>query len=121
MKAYHIIKLDNMEYDVLLVMCNANSPMDYLTEIDNDIKEEKIKGNILIDEILHVGNTDKRFIKVVTQENKGIKDSEMEFVRIDRNSPLRKSACSYLRENNLIRYSILSDIQKRMISKGISI
>ena len=54
MKMYNIIKLENLDYDSLVIMCNANSPIDYLPLIYNELKKSNIEGKIIIDEILHV-------------------------------------------------------------------
>lgn len=121
MKMYDIIKLQNLEYDGLVIMCNANSPIDSLSSIYMELKNQNVEGKILIDEILHVGNTDKRFIGFEFKHNQDQRDIEMKFVNLRKDNILRKISCEYLRENNLVQYSILSSIQKRMIDKGIAI
>lgn len=121
MKMYDIIKLENLEYAGLVIMCNANSPIDSLSSIYTELKDKNVEGKILIDEILHVGNTDKRFISFEFRNNQEQIDVEMKFTNIQKDNILRKISCEYLRKNDLVQYSILSSIQKRMICKGISI
>lgn len=121
MKMYDIIKLDNLEYNSLVIICNANSPVDYLPSIYNELKEKNIEGKILIDEILHVGNTNKRFISFEFDNDISLKDIKMNFVNIKKDNELRKISCEYLRKNDLLEYSILSSIQKRMMRRGIAI
>lgn len=121
MKMYDIIKLDNLEYNSLIMICNANSPVDYLSSIYKELKERNIQGKILIDEILHVGNTDKRFISFEFNNKLSLNDIKMNFVNINKSNELRKISCEYLRKNHLLDYSILSSIQKRMMQKGIAI
>lgn len=120
MKNYNIIKLDNdMECVNLVIMCSANSPFDYIEEIKDDLIKYNAKGEIIIDQILHVGNTNKRFISM-KYEN-GDFEINHNFANISKGSSLRKISCNYLKENKLVEYSILTSIQKRMINKGIAI
>lgn len=122
MKKYSIVRLNNdLEYTNLVIMCNANSPFDYIAMIKEDLMKNNIKGKIIIDQILHVGNTNKRFISMVYDKDNLEKDKELEFVNISKGSLIRKISCDYLRENGLIEFSILTSIQKRMLNKGISI
>lgn len=121
MKMYDIIKLQNSEYASLVIICNAKSPVDYLSSIYSELKEKNISGKIVIDEILHVGNNNKRFISFNFNSTESIEQIELNFVNIKKDNELRKITCDYLRENNLLEYSILTSIQKRMITKGISI
>ena len=120
MKEYNILKLDsNEEYVNLIIMCNANSPFDYMEMIKDDLIKSNIEGKIIIDQILHVGNTNKRFIGI--DYKNGNLEINHDFVNISKGSLLRKVSCDYLKENKLIDYSILTSIQKRMIIKGIAI
>lgn len=122
MKKYNIIKLDScLEYNDLIIMCNANSPFDYINEIEEDILKLNDERVILIDQILHVGNTDKRFIKFSYELDDTKVNRKCEFVNIPKRSELREISCNYLKENKLVDYSILTSIQKRMINKGITI
>lgn len=122
MKKYSIVRLNNdLEYTNLVIMCNANSPFDYIAMIKEDLMKNNINGKIIIDQILHVGNTNKRFISMVYDKDNLEKDKELEFVNISKGSLIRKISCDYLRENGLIEFSILTSIQKRMLNKGISI
>lgn len=115
-KEYNIIRLEeNLEYSNLVIMCNANSPLDYIQIIKEDLAKIKTNGKVLIDQILHVGNTNKRFISL------DYKSNEIQFVDIPKKELYRKISCDYLRESNLVEYSILTSIQKRMIKKGMKI
>ena len=119
MDKYNIIDLENSDYDILVIMYTANSPMDILSLIYDDLKSRKSTCKILIDEILHVGNTEKRFISL--DFNKDEQFSNIKFVNVNKGDVIRKISCKYLNDNNLIEYSILSSIQKRMMSKGIAL
>lgn len=121
MKMYAVIKLENSEYNSLVIMCNANSPIDYLSSIYTELIEQKAEGKILIDEILHVGNTEKRFISFEFNIDQKQENIELKFVKVKKDNILRKISCEYLRKNDLLEYSILSSIQKRIMGKGIAI
>ena len=59
---YKIVPLENEQtYSYLVIMCTSHSPYDYISDIYQKLDASKA-GFILIDQILHVGNTEKRFI-----------------------------------------------------------
>lgn len=119
MKNYIIISLeDKSECTNLVIICDANSPYEYMNLIYNELKEMKVNGKILIDQILHVGNTEKRFISF---NYTGSDTEKLSYEYVSKDSICRKISCKFLKDENLIDSSILSSIQKRMIKKGISI
>lgn len=117
-KAYKIIPLENQEYAYLIILCNANSPYDYINDILKEL-DGKSSEKVLIDQMLHVGNNEKRFITFKCDDQNSV--LEKRFVRIKKDSPLRRTSCEFFRGNEIIENSILSSIQKRMIKKGIVI
>ncbi|EOU2128457.1 type II toxin-antitoxin system RnlB family antitoxin [Clostridium perfringens] len=120
MKEYNILKLyDDTECINLVIMCNANSPFDYIEMIKDDLIKCKLEGKIIIDQILHVGNTKKRFISMKYENGEFMINHDFE--NISKGSLVRRVSCNYLKENKLVDYSILTSIQKRMINKGITI
>lgn len=72
----------------------------------------------MIDQFLHTGNTQKRFLAFDVIDGKLLNEN---FAYIKKDSKYRKATCDFLRESDLIKGSILTSIQYRMISKGISI
>ena len=117
-KAYKIVPLENQEYAYLIILCNANSPYDYINDILKEL-DSKSSEKVLIDQMLHVGNNEKRFITFKCDGQNSV--SEKQFVRIKKDSPLRRTSCEFFRGNEVIENSILSSVQKRMIKKGIVI
>lgn len=116
-KSYEILKLTNDEYNYFLViMCNAVSPYNIINDLIKNI--ETPKGKIIIDQFLHVGNTDKRFWSV-EYENREITISN--FVHIKKDSNYRRKSCKFLKDRIELENSILTNIQKRMIKKGLTI
>lgn len=119
MKKYNIIKLNNdSQYACLILLCNANSPYDYLEQIADELVKIKVGGEILIDQILHSGNNQKRFIAFELNDGRLVNG---EYREIKKDSVYRKTACEYLKTSKLVDSSILTSIQKRMSNKGIVI
>lgn len=115
---YKIVPLeDELTYAYLIIICTSHSPYDYITDISKELDATR-SGTILIDQILHVGNTDKRFIAFQYNGNE-IKNGD--FVSIKKDSKIRKLTCDFLNDAELVDGSILTSIQSRMIKKGIVI
>lgn len=115
---YKIVPLENEQmYVYLIILCSSNSPYDYIGDISKKLDTAK-SGAILIDQILHVGNTEKRFMAFQYNGNE-IKNGD--FVTIKKDSKIRKLTCDFLNTSGLIDDSILTSIQSRMIKKGIAI
>lgn len=115
-KLYEMLKLTNDEYSYLVVMCNTVSPCNIVNEL---IKVAELpKGRIIVDQFLHVGNTDKRFWMFEYEDNK---ITISNFVHVKKDSDYRRKSCEILRNNIELENSILTTIQKRMIKKGIII
>lgn len=119
MKAYKLLKLNSdTEYVYLVVMCTANSPYDYLDSISIDLGKINFSGKVLLDQMMHTGNTEKRFIKFDFDKHNLLNG---EYVNIKKDSSYRKTVCEYLQNSNYLDGSILTSIQRRMIQKGITI
>lgn len=73
---------------------------------------------ILFDQILHVGNTEKRFM---TFQFNGNEINNGDFVIIRKDNKIRKLTCDFLNDAGLVDSSVLTSIQSRMIKKGIAI
>ena len=115
---YKIIPLEDEQiYTYLIIICTSHSPYDYIDDISKKLDTTK-SGTILIDQILHVGNTEKRFMAFQFNGNE-IKNGD--FVNIKKDSKLRKLTCDFLNDTGLVDSSILTSIQSRMIKKGIVI
>lgn len=112
MKKIQVIKFDKeSRYEYLIIGLNEESFFNHKEEIKN-ICNESI---VLIDQILHTGNTNKRFVRFDCRTGK------IKFVSIPEKSEYRRLACTHLRENNLVNNSILTSTQKQMINDGFSI
>lgn len=118
MDKYMIIPLqDDSMYSKMIIMCDANSPFVYIPNILIDLHKEDINGKILVDQLLHSGNTEKRFFCIDMSSN----ENHYYSLHISKDSQYRKIACEYLKNKDFVEHSILTSIQKRMINKGIAI
>lgn len=57
------------DYDALVVINSIDSPLILLKELKEYLNRTNIIGTILIDQILHSGNTNERYIYVNFEEN----------------------------------------------------
>lgn len=56
---YKIVPLeDEQTYAYLIIICTPHSPYDYIGDISKNLDATR-QGTILVDQILHVGNTEK--------------------------------------------------------------
>lgn len=101
----------------LVIICTSHSPYDYIDDISKKLDVSK-SGAILIDQILHAGNTEKRFMAFEFNGNE-IKNGD--FVNIKKDSEIRRLTCNFLNDTGLVDSSTLTSIQSRMIKKGIAI
>ena len=63
-KDFEVIDLaENLEYNYLVVLCKSESPYEFLDGIAHSLNSQIGDCKILIDEILHVGNTEKRYME----------------------------------------------------------
>ncbi len=115
---YKIVPLEGEQtYAYLVIICTSHSPYDYIGDISKNLDVKK-PGTILIDQILHVGNTEKRFMSF---QFNGTEIKNGDFVKIRKDSKIRKMTCNFLNDTGLVNSSTLTSIQSRMIKKGIAI
>ena len=115
---YKIVPLEGEQtYAYLIIICTPHSPYDYIGDISKNLDAAK-QGTILVDQILHVGNTEKRFM---TFQFNGNEINNGDFVSVKKDSKIRKLTCDFLNDAGLVDSSVLTSIQSRMIKKGIAI
>ena len=116
-----IIKSMSGTYAAVIVIKTSDSPFDYLDSISECLKNQKIDGRVLIDELLHSGNGEERFIEAMF--SKGSFDaSSFKFAHISKKDGLRSVICDWLREDpERLEYTDLSMAQQKMILSGLNI
>lgn len=119
---FRIIQLDLEKYSAIVYSCSYDSPISYLLDIENQIKELGIKeGYILFDTLLSKGNISTRFFEAKFENGKFIKQS-FQNIEVAKRSEIRKKASEFYRESGLnINNSLLTGVQKRIISKGLAL
>lgn len=116
---FEIVNGDNSVYDYILILLSSNAPtyglrnhVDFLSDYS---------GKILLDNLLHVGNTGDRFIEYMVKNGQVIIETR-KVVSIDRKSKLRKQSNSVIKSHeNIVANSILNNTQKKLLLAGISI
>ena len=68
---FHIIKIDLEKYSAIIYSCSYDSPVSYLFDIENKVKELGIEeGYILFDTLLSKGNISTRFFEAKFEDGK---------------------------------------------------
>lgn len=118
---FDIIKLKEEEMKLLIIMKANDSPFEYMDEIKERLIMLHYSGILVIDSLLHSGNTEERFIKGFF-DGLAFEHTKFSFENVPKKSVLRKYMCEYLRsEEELLRYSGLSSQQQNLILKGFVI
>lgn len=117
---FDVIELDSTsDFSYLLVLKSHTAPSHWL-------KTEKIfdlnfSGQIILDRMLHVGNSKDRFI-IYSICDGNIQNYNGKVLELDRKDPLRVLSNSVLRNYpELVSNSILNSTQKKLLLHGLSI
>lgn len=62
MNNFEITVLKKEKENILIFMKTSEPPFDFLEEMETALTDIHYKGNVVIDELLHSGNNDERFI-----------------------------------------------------------
>lgn len=118
MKNYNLLKVDNEKFSMLVVMQTYEAPFQYLDDISDYLKEERYNGYVLIDELLHSGNNEERFISGYF-DGKKFDLNTFSFERIARQDLIREYSDKILSgDPDIINYSILNNVQKKLLNSG---
>ena len=118
MNNFDIVNLDNKEIKLLVIMKTSDSPFDFVNELQEQLRTLDFSGLFVIDELLHSGNNDERFISGFFDGN-SFDNSKFKFENIDKKSIIRSYMCNYLKSDlEVLNYSSLTDKQQKLISHG---
>lgn len=118
MNDFEIINLEETELKILIIMKTCDSPFDYMDELQEQLRMIKFSGTFMIDELLHSGNNDERFISGFF-DGDSFDNSKFKFENITKKNPIRNYVCQYLQVNlDVLEYSGLTEIQQKLISRG---
>ena len=117
---FHIQQIDFDNYSVIVYSGSYDSPLSYLLDIEKQIRELGIgDGYILFDTLLSKGNISTRFFEAKFKDGKFIKSS-FKNIEVAINSEIRKKACEFYKESGInLNNSLLTEVQKTTINKGI--
>jgi predicted AAA+ superfamily ATPase len=121
MNDFEILTTDNEKYNILIIMKTYEAPLNYLDEIAKKLRELQFRGVVLIDELMHSGNNNDRFIKGFF-DGENFDKNAFSFEMVDRRNEIRKYSCDLLRKDpEIFDFSGLNEAQKKLINKGLYI
>lgn len=120
MKPYVLKKIRDKEYSALIIGIAHESPLSYLETLEDELKNNDIEGNILIDCLLHNGNSKDRFIKIYFDDIFDMTSAVI--VDLARDNFLRQYSSRVLSEYpEIVANSILNKFQKNLLNNKISL
>ena len=121
MNNFDLVELNDEDLELLIVMKTNESPFEYIQEFQAKLMEIAFSGKVIIDGLLHSGNTEERFISGFF-DGLTFDNSKFKFENIERKSAIRNYICDYLKsDEELLLYSGLTTKQQKLISKGCTI
>jgi hypothetical protein len=118
MNNFDIVNIDDNDAKILIVMKTSDSPFDFVNEFQEQLKTIGFSGLIVIDELLHSGNNEERFISGFF-DGDSFDNSKFRFQDIAKKSIIRSYICNYLKSDlEVLSYSSLTDKQQKLISHG---
>ncbi len=118
MEYFDIVNLDDQDIKILVVMKTSDSPFDFVKELQEQLKMMEYSGLFIIDELLHSGNNEERFIRGFF-DGYSFDNSKFRFEKIAKRSVIRSYICNYLKSDlEVLNYSSLTDKQQKLISHG---
>ena len=118
MNNFDMIVISAEKENILVVMKTSEPPFDYLAEIEASLRERCYIGVVMIDELLHSGNTEERFIQGYF-DGVQFDGEKFAFELVPKKSKLREPVCFYLyQDRESLEYSILTTRQQKMIEHG---
>lgn len=121
LKLFETVVLSGNKYAALIIGTSCEAPSKYLKEIASELQAKQVKGTIILDMLLHSGNSDERFISVDFDGEK-FDDCTFKFIKVEKNNDTRKLSATYFQDYpEIVEYSILNSIQKKLILKGCAI
>lgn len=118
MNNFDIVNLNDKDGKILVVMKTSDSPFDFVNELQEQLKMMGFSGVFVIDELLHSGNNEERFISGFF-DGESFDRSKFKFEEVAKKSVIRSYICEYLKsDREVLNYSSLTDKQQKLISHG---
>lgn len=112
---FKIIKCDEGPYPYMVIILFCHSKVNQRLKIIDALNQIGYEGDVLFDDLMQVGVDGLRFYKSYFKEN--FQDNGY-IVKLPSNSIYRKLSCDYLRNNNLVTGSNLSQKKIDAINNG---
>ena len=106
------------DYNVVVYMLSYDGPLAHLDEIATDIVNRLgiTSGKVLFDTLTSKGNVNDRFYSVKFDNGQFVEES-FEIVHYGKNSEVRKASSQFYKDQDL-RYSLVTNVQKRILKYG---
>lgn len=118
MKPYIIENSTIKPYSAIVIGISSESPYSFWQELDQDLKGNNIKGKILVDCLLHIGNYKNRFLEV--DFNSSLDTSTVQHIVLKRENYFRKYSTDILSKfPYIIKNSILNKYQKELLLRKV--
>jgi hypothetical protein len=113
---YILYKLNNSQYDYLLLCLTYESILNYLDQLENDQLLRNRSGKLLVDQLLVTGNGRNRFIACDFRNGEIILSTAN---NVASDNKYKVLTMKLLQQNyDLLKCSILSDHQRELILEG---
>lgn len=120
MKKFEIIELSSLNA-LLIQTLVSESPFDFLSEIQDELSSISFSGSVIIDELLHSGNNEERFIGCEFKDG-AFTNNSFRFLKVQKQDPIRRHIGDYLRKNpDELRLSGLTSYQIDLIKKECTV
>ncbi|MBU5256810.1 type II toxin-antitoxin system RnlB family antitoxin [Tissierella praeacuta] len=122
MKLFSIYPVQNEIYSCIVFINTHITPFEVIDEISSELKNICIDSSkILFDLLLYRGNSSKRYFEAKFINGK-FESGSFRPVDISKRSNIRKISTCYFKDNFcLLKYSMLTEPQIQLISKGLVI
>lgn len=118
---FEVFQTEEPGFRIVIAMKTCEAPLRYVSEIEKNLKTFNYQGSVLIDQLLHSGNTSERFISA-RFDGERFEATSFKFTSVQRRHQVRQYMNSILRNNpESIHVTLLSDAQKRLILAGLDI
>ena len=121
MNNFELVILDERKQNIIVVMKTSEAPFEFVYEIQESLKSINFVGKIIIDELLHSGNTKERFISGYF-DGDTFTEASFKYELVEKRSEIRSYICEYLsKDNEILDYCGLTEKQQELIRRGFII